>query len=396
MIRPDARATITPGRWIMMLLIAAATTSPAAAREPVELLRTPNDGLQPRAAVADDGTLHLIYYQGDPAAGDIHYVRSEDGGQTFSQPLRVNSQPGSAVAIGNIRGPRLALGKDERVHVVWVGSQEAKPRGPEDGAPLLYSRINDARDGFEPQRSLLQESRAIDGGGDIAADDTGNVYAVWHALPPGAAHEESNRRIWMARSSDGGQTFNAEQPIDPNGAGACGCCGLSTVASDRRLSVLYRAARDGIERHMTLLSADAEGREAQANILDQWELRRCPLSTATIRPAGNGLLLAWQTKQQVYWMRAGSTEEARPSQPTPATGEPRDRKHPVAIPADDGRVLLAWTEGVGWDSGGSLAWQLYDRTGEPIDGATGRRDNVPKWSLVTGFTRPDGTFVIVY
>ena len=66
----------------------------------VSLLRVPNGGIQPQAMVDRKGTVHLIYFSGDPRAGDIFYVRSV-AGETFSAPIRVNSRPGSAIAIGN-------------------------------------------------------------------------------------------------------------------------------------------------------------------------------------------------------------------------------------------------------------------------------------------------------
>ena len=99
------------------------------------------------------GTLHLIYLRGDAAAADVQYVRSTDGGQTFSEPLRVNSQP--AIAHGHRHRARahLALGRSGRVHVAWMGSATARPKGPGETTPLLYARQNDERDGFEPQRN---------------------------------------------------------------------------------------------------------------------------------------------------------------------------------------------------------------------------------------------------
>jgi len=45
----------------------------------------------------------------------------------------------------------------------------------------------------------------------------------------------------------------------------------------------------------------------------------------------------------------------------------------------------------------TMRWQVYDPDGEPIACASGRREGaVPKWSLITAFARPDGTFVLVH
>lgn len=37
----------------------------------VNLIRTPNNGIQPQALMDDRGALHLIYFAGEPSAGDI-------------------------------------------------------------------------------------------------------------------------------------------------------------------------------------------------------------------------------------------------------------------------------------------------------------------------------------
>src|SRR3954453_22125208 len=85
----------------------------------VNLVRTPTHGLQPQAVVDERGTLHLIYLAGEPSASDVFYVRRDAGKKEFSPPLRVNSQPGSAIAPGTIRGAQIAIGKNGRVHVAW-------------------------------------------------------------------------------------------------------------------------------------------------------------------------------------------------------------------------------------------------------------------------------------
>src|SRR5437773_12468425 len=151
-----------------------------AGSEQVVLIRVPGDGIQPEALVDGRGVLHVLYFTGEPRAGDLLYVRSNDYGQTFSTPIRVNSQPGSAIATGTIRGGQIAIGRSGRIHVAWNGSLKAMPKGSTDGHPMLYTRLNDAGTAFEPQRCLMQISRALDGGGSVAADDMGQVYVAWH------------------------------------------------------------------------------------------------------------------------------------------------------------------------------------------------------------------------
>jgi hypothetical protein len=48
-----------------------------------------------------------------------------------------------------------------------------------------------------------------------------------------------------------------------------------------------------------------------------------------------------------------------------------------------------------WGKGGSIAWQVFDRNGEP-EGAIGHAEGVPSWSLVAAFAGPNGGFTVVY
>ena len=97
--------------------------------EEVTIRRVPGEGLQPEAIRDAEGVVHLLYFAGQPAAGDLYYVRSKDDGATFTAPLKVNSEPASAIATGTIRGGQLAIGRSGRAHVVWNGSGKARTKG---------------------------------------------------------------------------------------------------------------------------------------------------------------------------------------------------------------------------------------------------------------------------
>src|SRR5437879_9223620 len=140
----------------LVLLTAICRASDGAPQ--VRLLRTPGSGIQPQAAVDAKGVVHLIYFKGDPKAGDIFYVGREPGQQDFSKPIQVNGHPHTAMATGTIRGAQLAVGKNGRVHVAWDGMGDgvsAMPGIVRDKHPLLYTRLNDAGTAFEPERNVI-------------------------------------------------------------------------------------------------------------------------------------------------------------------------------------------------------------------------------------------------
>ena len=109
--------------WMLVIALFGATAArQPQARDNVTTVRVPHRGIQPQVAVDDKGTLHLIYFAGDPSHGDLYYVHSADSGASFSDPIRVNHEAGSAIAAGSIRGAHLAAGRNGRIHVAWNGT----------------------------------------------------------------------------------------------------------------------------------------------------------------------------------------------------------------------------------------------------------------------------------
>jgi hypothetical protein len=357
----------------------------------VKRLRVPDRGIQPQVIVDGKGAVHMIYFRGDPRHGDIFYIRSTDEGTHFSRPLQVNSDAGSAIAIGNIRGAHLAVGKDARVHVAWNASGN-KGRGHEG---MLYTRLNDERSAFEPQKNVIRAAGdGLDGGGSVAADERGNVYVVWHAPTPGQKGEV-NRRVWVAHSTDEGKTFAPEKAAFEEPTGACGCCGLRAFADHKgNVYVLYRSAAERINRDTYLLTSTDRGASFHGDNLHPWKIEACPMSSFAFAESASGVLAAWETKGQVYFARIDPAT-GKKSEPIAAPGDARDRKHPVVACNRQGQTILAWAEGVGWERGGAVAWQVFDRHGKPT-AEKGRAAGVPIWSLVAAFTRADGGFTIVY
>jgi hypothetical protein len=360
----------------------------------VTLNRVPDGGIQPQMVVDYAGAVHLIYFKGDPGHGDLYYVRSRDGGATFSAPLRINSTRGSAIATGNIRGAHLAIGKNARVHIAWNGSHALTPGAAFGNEPMLYTRLNDAGSAFEPQRDLIRSARGIDGGGAVAADTAGNVYVLWHAPAPGT-EGEGNRRVWIARSTDDGANFEPERPVWDRPTGVCGCCGLDAfVDRNGTLYVLYRSATEMVHRDIYLLMSRDRGRTFEGSDISKWNVGACVMSSEAFAESPAGVLAAWETEKQTFFGRIDSAT-GRLSLPVAAPGTGENRKYPAVTANAQGETIFVWTESMGWKKGGSVAWQVYDKDGRPT-AERGKADGVPVWSLVAAYARPDGSFVVMY
>jgi hypothetical protein len=375
----------------------------AAPVKQVLLVHTPDGGIQPQAV--EHKGIHLIYFKGDPKGGDVYYVKGRLNGEEmkWSKPLRVNSQRGSVLALGNIRGAQLAIGSSGRVHVAWVGSSRAEPKAPGGQTPMLYSRLNDDGAAFEPQRNLVREMVLGVEGGSLAADGD-NIFVFWHALQTGEKGEE-NRRVWMIESHDDGKTFaGKERAISPADTGVCGCCGIrANNQMAGQPSVLYRSAGDRLHRDTYFLYRNNRTHAFEAVKLDAWETKMCPMSTFGLSRTRKDWLAAWETKGQVYYAHIDRTGKRVRRYPAPGTGG--TRKHPVVC-SNGALLLLAWTEGMEWAKGGAVAWQIYEGVNDEKDSprkntasltkCSGRVQGVPPWSLISAIRLNDSQFAIFY
>ena len=384
---------------VAVVLLAATTVLPPATAAPrptaVGVLRVPGGGVHPQASADSKGVVHLVYFKGEPMHGDVFYVRSTDRGETFSTPLRVNSQEESVILTGTVRGPQMAVGKGGRVHVAWMGSGKALPKAEGRQTPMLYSRLNDAGDGFEPQRNVIQNYPGLDGGGSVAADEEGNVYVAWHA--PLKEHTEEDRHVWVVRSQDEGLTFASEVMADPNPVGVCACCGMriSTGPGRGEVYVLYRSATKTVNRDVQLLASADYGKTFEVALAHPWNVGQCVMSTASFSHTTDGVLAAWETQQQVFFARLNASTRVH-GEPTAAPGTGQNRKHPVLAANADGQFIVAWTEGTGWNKGGRVAWQVYNRDGRPLDRQAGGAEGLPVWGVPAAVALPDGSFRVFY
>ena len=391
-----ATATATNARLLVFLvalcLMAAALASGLALQAPlVSIVPLPEGGIQPQVAVDANGKAHVVYFAGEPAGGDLFYVMLAADG-TFSAPKRVNSEVGSAIATGTVRGAQLAIGRSGRVHVTWNGSSRAVPKAIGNETPMLYSRLDAARGAFEAQRNVIHEAVGLDGGGAIAADGRGRVFIAWHA---GGANSkgEGDRRVWLATSSDDGATFSKETAISDPSTGACGCCGMDGLVDQAgSLFLLYRSARDLVHRD-TYLLASQDGSRFSSMKLQEWNIGGCPMSTFSLAQGRDAVIAAWETDRQVQFARIVAGRPQPPIAPLKAPGSTTNRRHPSLAVNAQGRILLSWSEGTGWQKGGSLAWQVFESDGRVV--SSGRSESVPVWGLTAAFARPDGGFTIL-
>ena len=159
--------------------------------------------------------------------------------------------------------------------------------------------------------------------------------------------------------------------------------------------MLFRNAAGSVNRHTQLLFSKDGTEPFETVRIHRWIVSRCPAGSYSLAPAKDGVLMAWETNDQVFYARFDPATAKR-SRPVRAPGSGPKRKHPTVVANQHGQVLLAWTEVKAWGADGKLAWQVYDADGQPIPDAHGTRNDLRPWSLVAAIARPHGGFTLLY
>lgn len=348
----------------------------------IQLERVPENGVQPQIVAAADGTLHLVYLQGTERRFDVRHAFKKPGG-SWSTPHTVNSTPGTAVAMGTIRGAQIAVGKDNSLHLVWNG-----PGGKDQPAPLLYTRSLDGGATFETQRDLRADTQALDGGASVAASAQGGVFVVWHGAPANATPGEINRRVFILTSTDNGRTFATPKIANADDPGVCACCSLKAFVTPKgELLTLYRAARSVNQRDIVLMTSRDGGVTFQHRDVGRWAINACPMSSASVISAGAKSRAAWEAEGKVYTALLDDRSEAT------AVSEDKARHPALAINAK-GETLVTWSIGTGWQKGGQLGWQVLNAAGKPT-AERGTKPGVPVWGFSAAYAEGE-RFVVMY
>jgi hypothetical protein len=165
--------------------------------------------------------------------------------------------------------------------------------------------------------------------------------------------------------------------------------------ADRRnnIYVLFRAATETVHRDMYLLYSNDRGATFRGTDISPWNIGACTMSLEDLSEGPAGVLAAWETMGNVYYGVVDPSSGSMSSR-IAAPGEAKSRRFPSVAGNSRGETLVAWAEGMKWGKGGSIAWQVFNKHGE-AEGASGRADGVPPWSLVAAFAWPDGRFTVM-
>lgn len=202
-----------------------------------------------------------------PGDNPVQASHSDDGGRTFSRPVRV-SPPGDARVVA----PALAMGREGAVHVAFydLGDDAVDYQGLEgpawEGAwSLLVSTSADG--GARFSRPVVVDGAIVPASRvmliftmpapALAADGDGRVYVAWSDAREGDAD------VFLRRSSDGGSSWAAARRVndDAIGNGRDQYLPRLSVAPGGRLDVVFYDRRGDAEnlRNEVMSTSSADG-----------------------------------------------------------------------------------------------------------------------------------------
>ncbi len=359
----------------------------AATPPQVHAIAAPAGGFVPDVGPDSRGVLHMVYAQYQNA----YHVRSSDNGASWTRPVRVNTEGRVEFKMGE-RGPKLAVGREGVLHVVWMDLW-----APGVKTFARYTRSRDGGRTFETPRSV-SSTTGIDGV-TVTADAAGHVFVFWHVNDPPQKEIPAATWLHLARSDDNGAHFQPDERVQIAnlGALACSMCMMrARVDAGGEICLAFRSAEQNI-RDFYVLKGRATGNPFTAVRVNQdnWEIKSCPMCgpELTIGPDGK-LLCAFMSRHRVYWSVADrGVSGFTLHQPTPAP-EP-DEIYPTAVANRAGDVLLVWQVGPMSTTGtATVKWALYQQDGQPT-GKKGTIGTTTSGTKATAFVGTDDDFYIL-
>lgn len=283
-------------------------------------------------ACDDAGNVYVTSLERFQDQTRVFFVSSRDHGETWQSTFRYLDQAGA----GTRAAPRLAVGGDREVHVVW----EDDRRGPRD---IVVTGSLDGGENWLPEtrvNTTVGTSHAV--APAIACDRWGRVYVVW------LDDREGFEAFYCNRSVDSGRSWQTQDVrVTPLRLGRKSAPRLRGDDSGR-LFVSWIELRDG--RQKVYFSASPDGGAT-------WSFDDFEISSGS-RAVGEDLasldadilLQVWQEKDpssaQIYLRRSedrGRSWSTNPSRLWTREQPLFDPSVPILVEGDWRTVYILWT-----------------------------------------------------
>ena len=306
------------------------------------------------------------------AEGALWFARSSDSGATWSARARVSDVPNDVHPHGE-SSPRLAVSPRGVLAAVWTNSVDV-PNRRWPASNIRFARSTDGGKRWSHTLTLNDDTAATPGGhifhGAAWSGDS-TLLVTWldergGATPGDSAdqgghpghHPESeaepDARVYLARSTDNGARWVANQPL---WGAACPCCRVSLARGpDGTVLAAWRKHFPGSVRDPVVAPVPV-GRTTPAEIrvaVDGWVYPGCPHTGPGVTTDARGVThIAWYVGKPnaagVFYARTarvGADAFSKPVAIVSANTMPTAHPRVAALP-DGGAIVASDVDGAG-------------------------------------------------
>ncbi|MCD6707599.1 MAG: exo-alpha-sialidase [Thiobacillus sp.] len=288
------------------------------------------------AALDDGGRLWLARVKNQ----QLWVSWSNDGGQRFSRPVAVSSEPEDISANAENR-PKIAVARDGTVLLSWSQSLPKRFTGN-----IRFARSTDGGRSFSTPITLNDDGRIGSHSFDsLAIAGEGRVAVAWLDGRDRDAVRETGgtfagSSVYFVQSADNGAHFSANRKLTEH---TCECCRTSLTWTAEGPVALWRNLYGANTRDFALANLDT-GKVRRATD-DEWQIDACPHHGGGLAVDGRGALhLVWftqgKTRQGLFYKRIAGGRESPPM----ALGNPAAQAGHATVAAAGSMVLITWRE----------------------------------------------------
>jgi hypothetical protein len=274
-------------------------------------------------------------------AADVFVAVSRDAGRTFGAPVRVNDRPGDALSSAE---------QAPRVSVTPVAGKDPMVTvvwaTHLESSAILIARSRDGGRTFENAGRVSPPGAAGHRGWPAATNDShGRSHVVWLDHGNGS---------WLEYRSSPPAPENANPPARL-AEGVCYCCKTTIAArGDGSIFAAWRHVYPDNIRDIAFVASRDSGRTFDKPLRvshDEWQINGCPDDGPAMAVDRKGAIhLAWPTvvtapseRKAVFYSvsRDGRTFSPRLELPNLGSGS---ASHPSIAAGNDGRIAIVWDE----------------------------------------------------
>lgn len=247
-------------------------------------------GLGAGAAVDNKGVIWSLSQQA-VAEGGIALVlrRSEDLGHSWSAPTIVSRE--TSGARGEER-PTLAFGPRGEMYILYTRPL-AGAKNPHTGDIRFVRSVDGGKSFSEPVSVHANRDPIVHAFGSMVVDKAGNLYVVWidsRAKETAKGKQEAypGNGLYYAVSTDAGKTFKGDYRIADH---TCECCRLGLALNEQqRPVVMWRHIfAPNIRDHASAeLGLDGVAGPVIRTSFDDWRVDACPHQGPSLAFAADG------------------------------------------------------------------------------------------------------------